>query len=136
MLNSSSLRVVCGLIFNGGRVLATRRDPSRGFPLYWEFPGGKLEDGESSEEAIHRELEEELSLKVSITAALEPVHYHDADHNICLIPFTCHPDQTHGPIPRDHVEIRWITPNEGQQLTWAPADIPLVEQLNDLIKTL
>jgi len=127
------LEVVCGIIIHDGCVLAARRDPCRSMPLLWEFPGGKLEHGEPAEEALHRELEEELLLKVNIIKSLEPVDYVGSGDFIRLIPFLCEPAQRNAPIPVDHVEIRWIKIEQSGQLTWAPADIPLVSNLSKLI---
>ncbi|HSH09017.1 MAG TPA: (deoxy)nucleoside triphosphate pyrophosphohydrolase [Oceanipulchritudo sp.] len=132
MQNRTPLNVVCALVFHSGRVLATRRDPNRSFPLLWEFPGGKLEAGESGEEALHRELEEELKLQVEIIEALDQVEYDENGHHICLHPFVCRPALPWAPVPLDHVEIRWVTPYEALQLTWAPADIPLLKNLERL----
>lgn len=125
----SPLQVVCALILHHDRLLATRRDPKRAFPLKWEFPGGKLETGESPEDALHRELEEELELKVRILEALEPVHFRENGHCLDLIPFLCRPEQAHGPRPIDHIEIRWLGANELMKLDWAPADVPLLAGL-------
>ncbi|MGC9451441.1 MAG: NUDIX domain-containing protein [Oceanipulchritudo sp.] len=130
MHDSSPIEVVCGLIFHGGRVLACRRDPGRSFPLMWEFPGGKRQDGENPETALHRELEEELRLRIRILRALDPVAYNGGGHDILLIPFVCQPDQEEAPTPLDHIEIRWVPVNRANRLTWAPADIPLVESLS------
>jgi 8-oxo-dGTP diphosphatase len=132
MSGSSALKVVCALIFEKGLVLATRRDPRRSFPLMWEFPGGKLENGELPEEALHRELEEELKLKVEVLEPLPTVNYQNDGHHIELIPYLCRPAQRHAPVPVDHVEVRWIQADEADHLTWAPADIPLVGQLKQL----
>ena len=126
------LDVVCGIIVKGGRLLATRRAPEGSMPLLWEFPGGKIEPGESAEDALHRELEEELKLKVVILDSLEPVTHKDEVNHIRLIPFYCKPAQEKGPVPIDHVEIRWIKLEESGQLTWAPADIPLVRKLSKI----
>jgi 8-oxo-dGTP diphosphatase len=135
MAPSAPVHVVCGLIFHEGHVLATRRDPRRALPLFWEFPGGKLEQGESPEEALHRELEEELMLRVRINRALGPVTQRDESGHIRLIPFHCTVDQPFAPVPLDHGEIRWVRLEEARQLTWAPADIPLVDQLEDLFQS-
>lgn len=133
---STPLRVVCALVFHGGRVLAARQDPRRAFPLLWEFPGGKIEDGESAEAALHRELEEELRLRVRIRHALEPVRFAEDGHHLELIPFVCEPDQVNGVIPLDHVEVRWIEPGEAAGLDWAPADVPLVRDLPEIHRNL
>lgn len=126
------MEVVCGIIVHDDRILATRRDPRSSMPLLWEFPGGKLENGEPPEAALHRELHEELHLEVVIRKPLDPVDYIDATSHIRLIPFLCVPAQQHSPVPVDHVEIRWIQIEESGQLTWAPADIPLVKNLSNL----
>ena len=132
MADSSPMQVVCGLIFHKGRLLATRRDPRRHFPLMWEFPGGKLEDGELPEAALHRELEEELRLKVEVIQALPAERYEGAGFTLQLLPFICRANQPFAPVPVDHVEIRWIEPEWADRLTWAPADIPLVARLQEL----
>lgn len=134
MPRTSPLEVVCAIIQLGNRVLATRRDPRRAYPLLWEFPGGKRESGESAEAALHRELEEELQLKVRIRKKLEPVDFAEGEFSIRLLPFLCEPGQDAAPVPIDHIELRWITIDESRQLTWAPADIPLVEKLENLIE--
>ena len=88
-----------------------------------------MEDAESPEAALHRELEEELSLRVEVLQALDPLIYQADGHHIELIPFLCRPAQAHGIAPHDHVEARWIRAEEADSLEWAPADIPLVESL-------
>ena len=127
------LEVVCGIVVQDGRFLACRRDPSRHFPLLWEFPGGKLETGESAEAALHREFDEELRLKVILLKQLPVADFDGGDFTLRLIPFLCRPAQDASPIPLDHVELRWVKVDESRQLTWAPADIPLVENLENLI---
>lgn len=142
MMTSNPIRVVCGLILFEGRVLATRRDPGRAFPLLWEFPGGKLEAGESAEAALHRELAEELSLTVKILSALDPVDFCESQNHLSpgkgknhlsLIPFLCEPAQERAPVPHEHVEMRWIRPDEAAGLAWAPADLPLVRRLAEWV---
>ena len=125
--------VACALIVSNGRVLATRRDASGSNPLMWEFPGGKVESGESPEAALLRELKEALHLRAEIISALEPVPWQGQGPDITLHPFICLPVQEFAPVPVDHTEIRWIRPEEASQLTWAPADQPLVEILSTLI---
>ncbi len=130
MPDNELLNVVCGLIESRGRILATRRDPRRSFPLLWEFPGGKVEPEEEPESALHRELREELKLEIEIIEPLPPVEYREDGHFIRLIPFRCRPALDWAPVPLDHCEIRWVSADEALQLTWAPADIPLLKHLN------
>ncbi|NDV61508.1 (deoxy)nucleoside triphosphate pyrophosphohydrolase [Puniceicoccales bacterium CK1056] len=129
------LKVVCGIIVHKDRILATRRDPGRAFPLLWEFPGGKIEAGESGEEALHRELLEELSLKVKIVQPLEPVEHRENGHHLILIPFLCKPAQEQAPVLHEHVEMRWANLQELRRLEWAPADIPIVETLPQFLQS-
>jgi 8-oxo-dGTP diphosphatase len=133
MEQTPPIQVVCGIVIHANHVLATRRDARGRYPRYWEFPGGKLERDESPEIALHRELEEELELKIKNLVPLESVSFSEGDFAIKLIPFACVADQDNGPAPRDHGEIRWISPDDALRLTWAPADIPLVEQLPEII---
>jgi 8-oxo-dGTP diphosphatase len=99
----------------------------------WEFPGGKLESGESAEVALLRELKEELHLRAEIVSSMEPVPWQGEGPDITLLPFVCHPAQNFAPVPVDHAEIRWIRPEEASQLSWAPADRPLVGKLTTLL---
>ena len=133
-MSDKSLTVVCGLVFSGKQVLATRRDPARSFPLLWEFPGGKVENGENPGAALHRELEEELAFKVRIVRQLEPQPFSMAGLCLNLLPFLCQPDQEWAPVPHDHAEIRWVTPQEASTLQWAPADLPLVRRLSEFLQ--
>lgn len=133
--NPSSLTVVCGLVVIDGRFLAARRAASRRFPLLWEFPGGKVEAGEHHPAALERELMEELSLRIRILRELEAVTFRDASGSIRLIPFLCVPDQEAAPVPHEHAELRWITPEAARSLDWAPADVPLLDHLGALLKT-
>ena len=129
------LNVVCGLIVVNGRFLAARRAASRRFPLLWEFPGGKIEAEEDPPAALERELMEELSLKVRILRKLEAVTFADSSSSIRLIPFLCVPDQEAAPVPHEHAELRWITPQTATSLNWAPADVPLLKLLEELLST-
>ncbi|MEX0322014.1 MAG: (deoxy)nucleoside triphosphate pyrophosphohydrolase [Puniceicoccaceae bacterium] len=135
MPSQEPVQVVCGIIHYNGQVLATRRNSAGRYPLLWEFPGGKVEADESPESALHRELKEELDFDVCEVTPLEWVNYVDRDFSITLIPFVCKPAQTEGPVPHEHSEVRWIDPADALQLTWAPADIPLVENLEITIES-
>ena len=123
------LEVVCGIIRHKDWILATRRDPARFFPLLWEFPGGKVEAGESPERALERELMEELSLQVEVKERLPTVQYSKDNFHMELIPFECRTTGKHAPSLHDHVELRWLNREELTSVEWAPADIPIVEDL-------
>jgi len=94
-------------------------------PLKWEFPGGKLHDGESPEECLARELEEELGIGVTIKHTLSPVHHHYEEFAIELIPFVC--TIAKGTIVlHEHRALAWLSPYELNDLDWPAADIPVI----------
>jgi len=134
MVSSTPLEVVCAIILHKDRILVTRRDNNGSFPLHWEFPGGKIEDGESAEAALLRELQEELQVRAKILRGMDAALYKENGHHIRLIPYLCQLDQKLAPVPVDHGEIRWIARDELSRLTWAPADIPLVDQLENFLQ--
>ena len=117
--------VVCGVIERGAAFLAARRAPGQSNPGLWEFPGGKVHEGETTEAALARELQEELGVRIRITAPLGSHPYTYPWITIELIPFICILDEGE-PAPREHAEIKWIEANEAQTLFWAPADVPVL----------
>lgn len=121
------LEVVCGLIERQGQVLACLRPAEKHLGNLWEFPGGKVDAGESRHSALHRELMEELGVSVRIVSALEPVLWKYDEVTICLHPFRCE-IESGSPIPTEHQEIRWCAPEELEALDWAQADIPIYRE--------
>ncbi|WP_234047205.1 (deoxy)nucleoside triphosphate pyrophosphohydrolase [Luteolibacter pohnpeiensis] len=110
-----------------GRVLACRRAPGRSMGGFWEFPGGKIEIGEAPEQALRRELMEELAVDVKVGEPLEPVVWEGDTTRIRLSPFLC---RISGGtlVPIEHDEIRWCAWTELADLEWAPADRPIVNE--------
>lgn len=124
----NSIRVVCGIILKDGKVLAAQRSESMSLPLKWEFPGGKLSDEESEEDALKRELFEELNIHVFVGERLSNSIYDYGKVIIDLIPFLAtHIDGEL--IVREHRQIVWCTSKDLQLLDWAPADVPIVKEL-------
>ncbi len=120
--------VVCAIIEDGaGRALVAQRPAHKHLALKWEFPGGKVEPGESPEAALVREIREELGCTVTLTRAL-PRFVHDyGTVRIEMIPFVCRlaPD-SQPPVAHEHAALRWVTREEMQPLDLAPADWPIL----------
>lgn len=124
-MNRETIRVACAVLEDRGMVLAAQRSRSMSMPLKWEFPGGKLHQGESPEECLSRELEEELGIRVRIVKPLPPVIHRYPEFTIELIPFVC--TLAGGKLrPTEHSAIAWLPPRVLPELDWAAADIPVV----------
>lgn len=121
------LPVVCALIERSGRVLLARRAARGPLGLKWEFPGGKVDDGETPEAALLREIREELACQVAIVRAL-PRSVHAYDHGVIeMIPFVCRlaPDSPL-PHPLEHAALAWVRPEDLVGYDLAAADLPVV----------
>jgi 8-oxo-dGTP diphosphatase len=122
------IKVSCSIIVNSiGQVLVTQRSINMPLPLKWEFPGGKIEENETAEKCLIREIREELNIEIKITSALSPNDHQYPDKLIRLIPFIC--KQTGGEIIlKEHADYKWLDVKDLLDLDWAEADVPVVEQ--------
>lgn len=121
------LHVACAVIRQEGKVLAAQRSATMTLPLKWEFPGGKIETGESPEECLIREMDEELGISVFIDAALSPTTHCYPDFTVTLYPFTCR--LAGGTITMyEHHALTWIEPRRMPELDWAAADLPVIRE--------
>lgn len=121
------LHVACALIEQDGLLLAAQRSSKTTIPLKWEFPGGKIEAGESPEECLHRELQEEMAIQVVIDRSLPPSTHHYADFTVTLYPFCCQL-QSCEIVLHEHIAIRWALPAELLTFDWAEADLPILKE--------
>src|SRR5690606_8288093 len=122
------MNVACAVICFNERILIVQRSVTMALPLKWEFPGGKLEVGESAAECIVREIAEELSICIEITKALKPVT-HQYDHiEINLIPFLT---RYKGGVLKlkEHRDWRLLLPEYLSSFDFAEADKPIIEEL-------
>ncbi len=122
------IRVVSALIEREGRYLVTQRRPEATLPLLWEFPGGKVEPGESDDAALQRELMERLALEVRVAEREVEVDHEYEGYTLTLRTYRCH---VTGPEPRPvHVAaFRWATPDELAELPFPGADQASVDAL-------
>lgn len=120
------IHVTCAIIEKNGFVLAAQRSAAMSLPLKWEFPGGKIDTGESPEGCLKRELMEELGITVKVGQALSPNTYHYPAFTVTLYPFICGIDVGEV-ILHEHSAIMWLPPEKLLSLDWADADIPVIE---------
>ncbi|MGQ0467817.1 MAG: (deoxy)nucleoside triphosphate pyrophosphohydrolase [Sporichthyaceae bacterium] len=125
-------RVVVGaaIVRNGRMIAARRRAPS---PLAggWEFPGGKVEPGESEEEALVRECEEELGVRIECGPRL-PGEWPIGEDMVLRV-YAAHLTDREPEPGEDHDELRWLAADELYDVAWLPADLPAVAAAAELL---
>jgi 8-oxo-dGTP diphosphatase len=124
------IEVVAGVIFWEDLVLCVQRPKNN--LLYisekFEFPGGKIEEGETKEEALHRELLEELNLSTKIKSFFLTVVHEYPDFELTMHSYICEANSNELTL-NEHVDQKWLKINELTALDWAAADIPIVNKL-------
>jgi 8-oxo-dGTP diphosphatase len=121
--------VVCAVIEDAeGRFLTCLRPMGKHLGGFWEFPGGKLNPGESAPAALARELFEELEIHAEIGPPLDPVIWSYGETKIRLMPFRC-TIVSGKPRAIEHERLLWCPPEQLDTLPWAAADIPILRQL-------
>lgn len=120
--------VVGAVIMQDGRVFATQRGPGMTLAGLWEFPGGKIEAGESPQEALAREIEEELTCTVAVGEFLTTTTYEYDFGVVSLSTYLCKLIEG-TPTTGEHSDGRWLSTGELFSVVWAPADIPAVRML-------
>jgi 8-oxo-dGTP diphosphatase len=125
----NELRVVGAAIICDGRCFAALRGLGRTLAGYWEFPGGKVKAGETDDVALIREIHEELGAVVRVGQCLgESIH-----GDIRLVVYTCVIES--GTLEnQEHAEVRWLAAEELDSVTWAPADIPFLQVVGDVLR--
>jgi 8-oxo-dGTP diphosphatase len=128
------LVAACALVDADGRVLIAQRPEGKQLAGLWEFPGGKVEPGETPEETVVREMEEELGIETKV-ACLAPLTFasHSYDNFNLLMPlYVC---RRYWGIPqaKEHTALKWVRPNKLRDYPMPPADAPLIPFLIDLL---
>ncbi len=116
------------------RVLAARRAPGRRHAGCWELPGGQIEPGETEQNALSREIQEELSVKIRLEQRLGDATVPAGAHAIHMAVWLAEIVEGE-PALIDHDAIRWLVPEEFRTLTWGPADIPHLARLRAAMVT-
>lgn len=122
---SAALNVVCALIERDGRLLVAQRGAGRSMAGRWELPGGKIDAGESAEQAVVREIVEELGCTVAPIERLSGHTHADTEQTIALLPVRCR-IVAGEPAALEHAEIRWVAPADLDRLDWCPADAAVI----------
>lgn len=123
--------VTAAVIEKNGRVLAARRAPGKHLAGLWEFPGGKLEEAETPQRCLERELYEEFTIESHVGEFIGESLYDYGNKSVRLLAYMV--EHVAGEFRlNDHDEIRWLLHNELYEVEWAPADVPLVERFREL----
>lgn len=125
------VNVVCAIIVHEGKILGTQRGYGD-FAGGWEFPGGKVESGELPEDAVRRELKEELDLDVKVGELFDIVEYDYPTFHLSMQCFLC----TMGNreiVLKEHADARWLDRDTVDEVEWLPADEGLIKKLKEEI---
>ena len=123
-----SIEVVAAIIRDGeGRIFATQRGYGE-WKDWWEFPGGKIEAGERREQALRREIREELDAEIEVGELLRTIDYDYPAFHLTMHCFKCKLSGSHVTL-LEHEAAKWLKPEELQSVQWLPADVELIEEL-------
>ena len=116
------------LVNETNQIFCALRSPQMSLPNLWEFPGGKIEPGESPKETLKRELMEELKIEVTVGEEVESTYY---EYDSFTIQLTTFYSKIHSgtPVLTEHADYKWLSADELSNLEWAPADIPAVQKI-------
>ena len=127
---SKTINVVAAVILRDGKVFATQRGYGE-WKDFWEFPGGKIEAGEAPEDALKREISEELATEIGVGELLTTVEYDYPEFHLTMHCYLCSVISGHLSL-LEHEDARWLAMNELYSVDWLPADVVVVESLEEL----
>jgi len=116
------IHVSCAIIERSGHVLSAQRSESMSMPLKWEFPGGKIREGEYPVSCLERELVEEMGIQILVRAPLPTTIHHYPSFTITLYPFVCS-IRSGDIILHEHTAYSWLPPEDLASIDWAEADV-------------
>ena len=122
------VKVVGAIVENNNEILCALRSKDMSLPMLWEFPGGKIEEGESVNEAIVREIKEELDCDIEAISIFNDNTHEYENIIVNLITVKC--KLINGiPKAKEHSKLLWLPVDYLESLNWAPADIPAIKEL-------
>jgi 8-oxo-dGTP diphosphatase len=124
------IEVVAAIIVYDSKILCLQRGPSKYdyISKKFEFPGGKVESGESNEMAIKREIKEELGIDIEVQKAYLTIEHQYPDFFLTMHSFICATNSKEISL-NEHIDLKWLSVDEFNQLDWAAADLPIVFKL-------
>lgn len=128
-----TIRVVAAIIIDNNRVFATQRGYGE-FKDGWEFPGGKIESGETSQEALIREIKEELDTEIEVKDFLETVEYDYPEFHLSMDCFFCN-IKSGEPVLKEHEAAKWLTAETLDSVDWLPADKGLIDGIRNRLRS-
>ena len=123
-----TIRVVAAIIIQEDKVFATQRGYGE-FKGGWEFPGGKIEEGETPQEALVREIKEELNVEIEVGELLDVVEYDYPNFHLSMDCFICK-IKSGELVLNEHEAAKWLTKETLDSVEWLPADLGLIEKIN------
>ena len=127
---NKTIQVVAAIIHDSeGRIFATQRGYGD-FKDYWEFPGGKMEAGETAEEALKREIWEELETRIVVERFVMTVEWDYPQFHLTMHCYLCHVESGHLEL-KEHEAARWLSKDELENVEWLPADLQIITLLKD-----
>lgn len=122
------IEVVGAVIVDGDKVLCALRSQAMALPGMWEFPGGKIDPGETPEAALAREIEEELGCRITVGEPVAECTYAYPHVTVRLVTYRAQ-IVSGEPHPAEHERLGWFNFSELEALPWAPADLPTIAEL-------
>lgn len=127
-----NIEVAAAIITHNGRVFATQRGYGE-FKDGWEFPGGKMEPGETPQQALVREIQEELDTEIEVGELVETVEYDYPGFHLTMHCFLC-TVRSGALVLKEHEAARWLTREELDDVDWLPADVAVAEKLKETMR--
>ncbi len=133
MSTTKTIEVVAAVIFDAqGRIFATQRGYGE-WKDWWEFPGGKIEPGETPQQALRREIREELDADIEVGELLRTIDYDYPTFHLTMHCFKCRLANGHLTL-LEHEAAKWLKPSDLQSVRWLPADEEIIQDLSNMCK--